>query len=151
MTRTPCAWTFCKAARNTMTSNKFIRPWMEYIRWDPLLFLLLRWAMMRRRTLLQLPAWAALQHAKTAGFQLSVRVEPLFPGKPLTQQMAKVAEAGYPGFEFGNWRAEDPARITQLKRQLGLECVCIVGNIGVNPKGMGLCDPAERDGFLAEI
>jgi hydroxypyruvate isomerase len=26
-----------------------------------------------------------------------------------------------------------------------------VGNRSVNPKGMGLCDPAERDGFLAEI
>jgi hydroxypyruvate isomerase len=65
--------------------------------------------------------------------------------------MEKVAEAGYPGFEFGNWRAEDPAQITRLSKKLGLECVCIVGNIGVNPKGMGLCDPAERDGFLAEI
>ena len=46
---------------------------------------------------------------------------------------------------------QDPAAITRLKKQLGLECVCIVGNISVNPKGMGLCDPAERDGFLAEV
>src|SRR5437667_1688360 len=67
----------------------------------------------------------------------------------LPQRMHKVAEAGYPGFEFGDWRAEDPVRI--LRRQLGLECVCIVGNVGVNPKGMGLCDPAERAGCLAEI
>ena len=89
--------------------------------------------------------------AKTSGFQLSVRVEPLFPGMPLPRQMEKVAEAGYPGFEFGDWRVQDPAGITRLKKQLGLECVCIVGNIGVNPKGMGLCDPAERDGFLAEV
>ena len=88
---------------------------------------------------------------KASGFQLSVRVEPLFPGMPLPRQMAKVAEAGYPGFEFGDWRGQDPAAITRLKTQLGLECVCIVGNIGVNPKGMGLCDPAERDGFLAEV
>jgi len=26
-----------------------------------------------------------------------------------------------------------------------------VGNIGVNSKGLGLCDPAEREGFLAEM
>ena len=89
--------------------------------------------------------------AKASGFQLSVRVEPLFPGMPLPRAMEKVAEAGYPGFEFGDWRVQDPAGITRLKKQLGLECVCIVGNIGVNPKGMGLCDPAERDGFLAEV
>jgi hydroxypyruvate isomerase len=69
----------------------------------------------------------------------------------LPQQMQKVAEAGYPGFEFGDWRAQDPAVINRLKRQLNLECVCIVGNISVNPKGMGLCDPAERAGFLAEV
>jgi len=65
--------------------------------------------------------------------------------------MEKVAEAGYPGFEFGDWRAQDPTSITRLKQRLGLECVCIVGNIGVNPKGMGLCDPAEREGFLKEV
>jgi hydroxypyruvate isomerase len=70
---------------------------------------------------------------------------------PLPRQIEKVAEAGYPGFEFGDWRVQDPAGITRLKKQLGLECVCIVGNISVNPKGMGLCDPAERDGFLAEV
>ncbi len=107
--------------------------------------------MISRRTLLQLPVWTALLPAKPAGFQLSVRVEPLFPGMSLPQRMHKVAEAGYPGFEFGDWRAEDPVRISRLTRQLGLECVCIVGNVGVNPKGMGLCDPAERAGFLAEI
>jgi len=107
--------------------------------------------MMRRRAFLQLPAWASLVKAYADGFQLSVRVEPLFPGMPLPRQMAKVAEAGYPGFEFGDWRAQDPAAIVRLKEQLGLECVCIVGNIGVNPKGMGLCDPAERAGFLAEV
>ena len=65
--------------------------------------------------------------------------------------MENVADAGYQGFEFGDWRAQDPAAITRLKRQLKLECVCIVGNISVNPKGMGLCDPAEREGFLAEV
>ena len=69
----------------------------------------------------------------------------------MARQIEKVAEAGYQGFEFGDWRAQDPAAITTLKNKLGLECVCLVGNRGVNPIGMGLCDPAERAGFLGEI
>ncbi len=65
--------------------------------------------------------------------------------------MAKVAEAGYRGFEFGDWRAPDAQAIVKLKNKLRLECACIVGNKGVNPVGMGLCDPREREGFLTEI
>jgi len=106
---------------------------------------------MRRRTLLQFSALAGLAQARPAGFKLSVRVEPLFPNLPLPRQIEKVAEAGYQGFEFGNWRAADANAITKLKNKLRLECACLVGNRSVNPKGMGLCDPAEREGFLAEI
>jgi hydroxypyruvate isomerase len=106
---------------------------------------------MRRRSFLQAPALAALAQAPRAGFKLSVRVEPLFPRMPLAAQMENVAAAGYQGFEFGDWRAQDPAAITKLKNKLGLECACLVGNRAVNPKGMGLSNPADRDGFLAEI
>ena len=108
-------------------------------------------AMIPRRTVLQLPAAAGFSQVRPAGLRLSVRVEPLFPGMSLPRQMEKVAEAGYPGFEFGDWRAQDPVQISRLKNKFGLECVCIVGNRGVNPAGMGLCEPGERDGFLAEI
>jgi len=102
--------------------------------------------------MLALPLAAAAQRTRAAaGLRLSVRVEPLFPGLLLSQQITKVAEAQYHGFEFGDWRAADPRQITALKNKLGLECVCIVGNKSVNPKGMGLCNPAERDGFLSEI
>lgn len=83
--------------------------------------------------------------------KLSVRVEPLFPGLSLERQLALVAEAGYQGYEFGDWRAQDPKQIVPLQQRLGLRCVCLVGNRGVNPIGMGLCNPAEREGFLAEI
>lgn len=106
---------------------------------------------MLRRTLLELPLLAPLLAAKNDGFKLSVRVEPLFPGMPLTRQIEKVAEALYQGFEFGDWRQPDASEITRVKNRLGLECVCLVGNRGVNPVGMGLCDPRERDGFLAEM
>ncbi len=103
---------------------------------------------MLRRNVLALPmaAWA-----KPLPLRLSIRVEPLFPGLSLDAQLEKVAAAGYPGFEFGDWRAVEPGAITQRMHRLKLECVCLVGNKGVNPKGMGLCDPAERAGFLAEI
>jgi hydroxypyruvate isomerase len=107
---------------------------------------------MQRRTVLQLPVLAGLAPAaKASGFKLSVRVEPLFRGQELPQTMEKVAEAGYQGFEFGNWRAQDAAAITKLKNKLGLECACLVGNRAVNPKGMTLVDPADRERFLAEI
>jgi len=106
---------------------------------------------MFRRTLLQLSAAAALAQSKPSAFKLSVRVDALFPNLTLPRQMEKVAQAGYDGFEFGNWRAADPTAITKLKNRLSLECVCIVGNRGVNPRGAGLCDPAERPAFLAEM
>ncbi|MBY0505836.1 MAG: TIM barrel protein [Bryobacteraceae bacterium] len=103
---------------------------------------------MLRRTALTLPL--ALAAAKRA-LRLSVRVEALFPGQTLTAQMERVAEAGYDAFEFGDWRAADAKAINARKRRLRLECACLVGNRSVNPVGMGLCDPAERAGFLAEI
>ncbi|HYO83762.1 MAG TPA: TIM barrel protein, partial [Bryobacteraceae bacterium] len=106
---------------------------------------------MLRRAVLHAPLAAAFAKPKGPGFKLSVRVEPLFPRLSLEQQMHRVAEAGYQGFEFGDWRASDARKIVPLKNRLQLECVCIVGNRGVNPKGMGLCDPAEREGFLAEL
>lgn len=104
-----------------------------------------------RRALLALPALAALAAPVTRKPNLSVRVEPLFPGMRLPEQMERVAAAGYQGFEFGDWRAQDAAAIVALKNRLRLDCVCLVGNRSVNPKGMGLCNPAERKGFLAEI
>ena len=104
---------------------------------------------MLRRTALALPL--ALAVGRTLPLRLSVRVEALFPGLPLVAQIEKVAEAGFPGFEFGDWRAADAKLINVRKHKLGLACACIVGNRGVNPPGMGLCDPAERAGFLAEI
>lgn len=108
---------------------------------------------MNRRTILKLPALAAVSKAGAADarFRLSVRVEPLFPGLPLPQQMEKVAEARYQGFEFGDWRAADPAEINKLRRRLRLECACLVGNRAVDPKGMTLVDPKDREGFLTEI
>lgn len=106
---------------------------------------------MHRRAFFALPIASQAAISKPRGLRLSVRVEPLFPNLTLAQQLERVAAAGYTGYEFGDWRASDPKQIVPLQRKLGLECVCLVGNKSVNPKGMGLCDPAERAGFLAEI
>lgn len=94
---------------------------------------------------------AAGENIPSGSPRLSVRVEPLFPSLSLPEQLERVHDAGYQGFEFGDWRVQDPRRINSIKNRLGLECVCLVGNRGVNPKGMGLCDPNEREGFLSEI
>lgn len=109
-----------------------------------------------RRTLLSATALAGLTSQNVPaqpapGPRLSVRVEPLFPNLTLPAQLERVAAAGYQGFEFGEWRAQDATAITKLKNRLGLTCVCLVGNRSVNPIGMGLCDPSEREGFLEEI
>jgi len=73
--------------------------------------------------------------AAEKSFRLSVRVESLFarqPPAPLSERMRSVAEAGYPAFEFGNWRQQDPAVITRRARELKLECAGIVNTpIGV--------------------
>ena len=106
---------------------------------------------MRRRTLLTLPLAAVPAKTAPLPLRLSVRVEPLFPGLTLAEQIRKVASAGYQGYEFGDWRAQDAKQIVALQNRLKIECACIVGNRSVNPVGMGLCDPAERNGFLAEI
>src|ERR1700730_17144387 len=111
---------------------------------------------MRRRRFLQTTAAARLagafaQTGTPPSFKLSVRVEPVLPKMTLTERMEKVAETRFHGFEFGDWRSADPAVITPLKNKLRIECSCIVGNRGVNPKGMTLTNPADRAGFLADI
>jgi hydroxypyruvate isomerase len=111
---------------------------------------------MRRRRFLQTVAGAPLtgaiaQTRKTPGFKLSVRVEPVLPDMSLAERMEKVAEARFHAFEFGDWRSADPAAVNPLKNKLGIECSCIVGNRGVNPRGMTLTNPEDRDGFLTEI
>jgi hydroxypyruvate isomerase len=101
---------------------------------------------MRRRTLLQLPL-----AARQTGFKLSVRVESLFRKMTLPEQMRKVAEAGYQGFEFGDWTAQEGAAIAKLARELKIECACIV-NRAQNPKqSISLTNPADRPAFLAAM
>ncbi len=107
---------------------------------------------MERRSFLQLPALVPLASAPAAPgtFKLSVRVEPMFRKLALPEQMRKVAEAGYKGFEFGNWRVENPAEISKLARSLDLECACIVVR-GASEAPMSLTAPADRAAFLSAL
>lgn len=61
-------------------------------------------------------------------------------------------DLGYDGVEMFDWR--DPAELeayAAATREFGLEVVALTANKGVRAPGCGLTDPAEREGFLAEI
>ena len=79
------------------------------------------------------------------------RPEPRRPYPPANA--CKLAKAlGYDGVEMFDWR--DPVELEAYAastREFGLEVVAITANKGVRAPGCGLTDPAEREGFLAEI
>jgi hydroxypyruvate isomerase len=77
-------------------------------------------------------------------------VEGMFRKLTLPEQMKKTAAAGYKGFEFGNWRVENPAEIAKLARSLDLECACTVVR-GATDAPMSLTDPKDRPNFLAAL
>lgn len=75
------------------------------------------------------------------------------PRKYTPADACKLAQAlGYDGVEMFDWR--DPAELeayAAATREFGLEVVALTANKGVRAPGCGLTDPAEREGFLAEI
>src|SRR5262245_4753225 len=104
-------------------SRKTIRSFMSRRYCDAIIL-----GVMNRRALISLPLLPAAAAATSGGLRLSIRVEPLFPGLSLAKQIERVAEAGYSGYEFGDWRSADPKEIVPLQRSLGIQCVNIVGN-----------------------
>lgn len=66
--------------------------------------------------------------------------------------LALAMSHGYEGFEMFDWRnGEERAAYAAARQKHALEAVCITANKGVRAPGCGLTDPAEREGFLAEI
>lgn len=66
--------------------------------------------------------------------------------------LALARSHGYEGFEMFDWRnGEERAAYAAARQKHALEAVCITANRGVRAPGCGLTDPAEREGFLAEI
>ena len=68
------------------------------------------------------------------------------------QALALAKSLGYRGFEMFDWRTDSVRHeFAAAQGQTALSAVCITANKGVRAPGCGLTDPAERDGFLAEI
>ena len=87
--------------------------------------------------------------AATPPFPLSVMLWTVFRDLPFEQRLEKVAEAGYRAVElvgeFKKWSDTDFRNANRKKRELGM---VFDATSGINHS---LCDPAERDAFVAEV
>jgi hydroxypyruvate isomerase len=87
--------------------------------------------------------------AATPPFPLSVMLWTVFRDLPFEQRLEKVAEAGYRAVElvgeFKKWSEADFRNANRKKRELGM---MFDATSGINHS---LCDPAERDAFVAEV
>jgi hydroxypyruvate isomerase len=87
--------------------------------------------------------------ASTPPFPLSVMLWTVFRDLPFEQRLEKVAEAGYRAVElvgeFKKWSEADFRNANRKKRELGM---VFDATSGINHS---LCDPAERDAFVAEV
>jgi len=87
--------------------------------------------------------------ASTSPFPLSVMLWTVFKDLPFEQRLEKVAEAGYGAVELVNeykhWSEADFRNANRKKRDLGITFDATAGI------SHGLCDPAERDAFVAEV
>jgi hydroxypyruvate isomerase len=87
--------------------------------------------------------------AATPPFPLSVMLWTVFRDLPFEQRLEKVAEAGYRAVElvgeFKKWSEADFRSANRKKRELRM---VFDATSGINHS---LCDPAERDAFVAEV
>jgi hydroxypyruvate isomerase len=96
------------------------------------------------------PAHAsAEQESRRLPFQLSVMLWTVFRDLPFEQRLEKVTSAGYTNVElvneYENWSDRDFERANAARKRLGITFDCTAGI------KHSLCNPAERDGLLAEI
>jgi hydroxypyruvate isomerase len=87
--------------------------------------------------------------ATPSPFPLSVMLWTVFHDLPFEQRMEKVAESGYNAIElvdeFKRWSDADYRNANRRKRELGISFDATAG------LHRSLCDPSERDAFLAEV
>jgi hydroxypyruvate isomerase len=92
---------------------------------------------------------APLPEASAAPFQLSVMLWTVLRDLPFEQRLEKVAQAGYKNVElvgeYANWSDADFDRANAKRKQLGITFDCTAG------LKHSLCNPAERDGLIAEF
>jgi hydroxypyruvate isomerase len=88
-------------------------------------------------------------------FKLSVMLWTVFQKLPIEQRLEKIAEAGYRSVElvteFTEWSDEALRRVNAKRRALGMVFDTMAGNGGYTSKSVGVTDPRERPGFLADI
>lgn len=82
-------------------------------------------------------------------FPLSVMLWTVYNDLPFEQRIAKIADAGYSNVElvgeYAKWTAADFSRANAARKQFGLRFDATAGLHN------GICDPAVRDAFLAEL
>ena len=82
-------------------------------------------------------------------FPFSVMLWTVEPKLPFDQRIAKVSEAGYHAVElveeYQDWGKDDFAAVRKQFQQLG---IVVDACSGIHAS---LCDPSQRDAFLAEI
>ena len=86
---------------------------------------------------------------KSAPFDISVMLWTVFRDLPFEQRLERVAAAGYHNVElvgeYASWSDADFERANAKRKQLGIHFDCTAG------VKHSLCNPAERDGLVAEI
>ena len=85
----------------------------------------------------------------TAPFPLSVMLWTVFNDLPFEKRLAKIAEAGYTNVElvgeYAKWTDADFSKAIAAAKQLGIHFDATAGLHN------GICNPAERNAFLAEL
>lgn len=85
----------------------------------------------------------------TAPYPLSVMLWTVFNDLPFEQRLEKIAEAGYTNIElvgeYAKWSQADYDRAIAARKRLGITFDATAG------LKYGLCNPAERDAFLADF
>jgi hydroxypyruvate isomerase len=97
----------------------------------------------------------ALLRRSEPPFKLSVMLWTVFQKLPIEERLDKIAEAGYRSVElvseFTEWSDADFRKVNAKRRALGMIFDAMAGNGGYTSKSVGLTNPRERQGFLADI
>ncbi len=87
------------------------------------------------------------QLGKTPHTKFAVNIEMWWTKLPFLDRIKKVAEYGFPGYEFWPYEDKDHAAIARLNDELGLECTQFTA-WGFEP---GMNNPAQEARFIAKI
>lgn len=87
------------------------------------------------------------QIGKTPHTKFAVNIEMWWTKLPFLDRIKKVAELGFPGYEFWPYQGKDLKAIAKLNEELGLECSQFTA-WGFDP---GMNNPANEDKFVAQI